>query len=234
MDYYYTPNKYVSATSLSIVDNEVNHIARVLRKNAGEKIIVTDGEYNVYECEITSTSKTKIECKILNKQFNIREPEVKINLFPALIKSPDRFDFIIEKAVELGVFSIHPVITEHTVNKSTDKKIRWQQIAVSAMKQSQRCYLPHVYQPINLLNVLSSSVSENKFIADEKQGTKSRININNVKLIPGKIDIVIGPEGGFSNNELVAALETGYTILDLGNRKFRSETAAVYVLSKLL
>lgn len=234
MEYFYTSKQYISSSSLTIVDDEAKHLARVLRKNSGEKIFVTDGELNVYECVITGTSRYIVECSILKSYKNVNEPGIKIGLYPALIKSPDRFEFIIEKAVELGVHSIHPVITEHTVNKTTDKTQRWQQIAVSAMKQSQRCYLPKVFEPSGLMDALSLSSAENKFIADEKQNEMTRVKINDVQLKHGAVDIFIGPEGGFSINEIEAALKTGFKILDLGSRKYRSETAAIFAVSKLL
>ena len=148
MEYYYTPKQYISSGSLTIVDDEAKHLARVLRKQSGEEIYVTDGEGNLYKCLISSISKQLIECSIKENSRLLNEPELKINLYQSLIKNPDRLEFSIEKSVELGVFSVHTIITENTINKTTDKTERWQSIALSAMKQSQRCVLPKVFSPI--------------------------------------------------------------------------------------
>lgn len=233
MEYYYTPKQYISTDSLTIVDDEAGHLARVLRKQHGEEIYVTDGEGNLYKTKINSITKNLIECSITEKFYNLNEPSVKINLYQSLIKSPDRFEFAIEKSVELGVHSIQPIITEHVINKTSNKQDRWQSIALAAMKQSQRCYLPKVYEPVQFSEALSKAKGELKLIADEKDNLV-RININEINDKYSSIDIFIGPEGGFSPAETELAVSHGFKILDLGTRKYRSETAAIYAISNFL
>ena len=233
MEYYYTPKHYISSATLTIVDDEAKHLGRVLRKQQGEEIFVTDGEGSVYRCKINTMAKELIDCSIIEKLNSPNEPKIKVNLYQSLIKNPDRFEFAIEKAVELGVHTVHPVVTEHVINKTTNKTERWQSIALAAMKQSQRCVLPKISEPVNFADALVSSKSELKLIADEKEND-SRISIADIKDSPGTIDLFIGPEGGFTANEAELAVSQGYKILTLGARKFRSETAAIYTLSKLL
>ena len=233
MEYYYTPKQYISSGSLTIVDDEAKHLARVLRKQSGEEIYVTDGEGNLYKCLISSISKQLIECTIKENSRLLNEPELKINLYQSLVKNPDRLEFSIEKSVELGVHSIHTVITENTINKTTDKTERWQSIALSAMKQSQRCVLPRVFQPVLFNDAVTEASSDLKLIADEKD-IQGRIQFNDIPAGINSIDIFIGPEGGFSPGEAEFAVSNGFKILSLGKRKYRSETAAILVLSNLL
>ena len=233
MEYYYTPKHYISSATLTIVDDEAKHLGRVLRKQQGEEIFVTDGEGSVYRCKINNLAKELIDCSILEKLSSVNEPKVKINLYQSLIKNPDRFEFAIEKAVELGVNTVHPVITEHVINKTTNKTERWQAIALAAMKQSQRCVLPKIYEPVNFADAIVSANGDLKLIADEKEND-SRISIADIKDSFSTIDLFIGPEGGFTANEAELAVSNGFKILTLGARKFRSETAAIYTIGKLL
>jgi len=233
MEYYYTPKHYISSATLTIVDDEAKHLGRVLRKKQGEEIFVTEGEGSVYRCKINTMAKELIDCSILEKSSSTNEPKIKVNLYQSLIKNPDRFEFAIEKAVELGVYTVHPIITENVINKTTNKTERWQAIALAAMKQSQRCVLPNISEPVNFADALVTSKGELKLIADEKEND-SRISISDIKGSPGTIDIFIGPEGGFTANETEFAVSNGFKILTLGARKFRSETAAIYTISKFL
>ncbi|HWA06576.1 MAG TPA: RsmE family RNA methyltransferase [Ignavibacteria bacterium] len=233
MEYYYTPKHYISSATLTIVDDEAKHLGRVLRKQQGEEIFVTDGEGSVYRCKINNLAKELIDCSIIEKISSLNEPKIKINLYQSLIKNPDRFEFAIEKAVELGINTIHPVITEHVINKTTNKHERWQSIALAAMKQSQRCVLPRVNGPVSFAEAVSGAISEIKLIADEKEND-SRISLADIKDTFSSIDILIGPEGGFTSLETELAVTHGFKILSLGARKFRSETASIYTISKLL
>ncbi|MCC6866496.1 MAG: 16S rRNA (uracil(1498)-N(3))-methyltransferase [Ignavibacteria bacterium] len=233
MEYYYTPKQYISTSSLTIVDDEAKHLSRVLRKKQGEEIYVTDGEGNLYKTLIQQANKVIIECSIIEKTFGLNEPEIKINLYQSLIKNPDRFEFAVEKATELGVHSIYPIITENTINKTTNKTERWQAIALSAMKQSQRCVLPKVFEPVEFSDAVKNSGSSLKLIADEKI-SEGRIRIDNAEINSDTIDIFIGPEGGFTIDEVNLSVSSGFKVISLGARKYRSETAAIIAIANLI
>lgn len=236
MEYYYTPKEYISSGSLTIVDDEAKHLGKVLRKNAGDEIFVTDGLGNLYRVKIGSAAKSLIECSILEKLPGINEPKTKVTLYQSLIKNPDRFEFSIEKSVELGVYEIFPIITEHTINKTTNKVERWQSIALSAMKQSQRCLLPKVNTPLQFADAVVSCKADIKLIADETAG---KDHSNDDKGFPkytgtDSIAVFVGPEGGFTPDEIQHAVTNGFERLSLGPRKFRSETASLLALGLIL
>ncbi|MBZ0202784.1 MAG: 16S rRNA (uracil(1498)-N(3))-methyltransferase [Ignavibacteria bacterium] len=234
MEYYYTAKEYVSGNSLTIVDDEAKHLGRVLRKQSGSEIYVTDGCGTLYKTVIGKVTKDVIECTIKDTQKWVNEPIIKINLYQSLLKNPDRLEFAVEKSVELGVNEIHPVVTTNTINKTTDKHDRWQLIALSAMKQSQRCYLPKVLPPITFEEALGKTSSGLKLVADERK-LEGSISISSAKTDNSEtIDLFIGPEGGFTMDEVSLAIESGFKILNLGKRKFRSETAAVIAVGLLL
>jgi len=120
MEYYFTNKKNISKNELAIADEEAHHLKNVLRKKTGDKIFVTDGERNLYKSVISEIHKDKIICKIIEKFYDLNEPNKKIHLYLALLKNPSRFEFAIEKSVEIGVNEITPIITEHVVNKKTN------------------------------------------------------------------------------------------------------------------
>jgi 16S rRNA (uracil1498-N3)-methyltransferase len=232
LEYYFTPKQYISPGSLTIVDDEAKHVARVMRKKAGVELFVTDGEGNLYKSKITNVTKEIIDCDIIEKFKNLNEPAIKITLYQSLIKNPDRFEFVIEKAVELGVHAIQPVVSENVINKTTNKTERWQSIALSAMKQSQRCYLPRVMEPVLYSSVTGTISRGLKLIAHEKPGGSTFLL--NKGISETEISLFIGPEGGFTDGEIDLALKNGFNVLNLGARKYRSETAALLSIGLLL
>jgi 16S rRNA (uracil1498-N3)-methyltransferase len=237
MEYYFTPKQYISGTSLTIVDDEAKHLGRVLRKQSGEEIYVTDGEGNLYKTKITGMTKGVIDCSVTEKFHNLNEPAARVTLYQSLIKNPDRFEFVIEKSVELGVHRVRPVITENVINKTSNKTERWQSIALSAMKQSQRCFLPKVNEPISFKEAIESSKHGIKLIAHEKLTDNLEtppLRSFNEKGLDGEVSLFIGPEGGFTDVEISFALSHGFKILNLGARKYRSETAAILGVGLLL
>jgi 16S rRNA (uracil1498-N3)-methyltransferase len=237
MEYYFTDKKNVSETSLVIKGDESKHLLRVLRKSKGEEIYVTDGERNLYKTVIAEINRDEIKCNINEKLYDINESEIRITLYLSLLKNPSRFEFVIEKATELGVYEITPVITHNVINKEFDKHKRWQLIALSAMKQSQRCYLPKVNHPVNFTATLNSAGKNDlKVIADERNFENSICADELKRLTSGTrpVSLLIGPEGGFTNEEIDTAVKHGFAILSLGERKLRSETAAIAALSILL
>ena len=240
MEYYYTKkeNVYQEKNELAVDGFEYKHLVKVLRKKTGDNIIVTDGERNIYHCRIKVIDREKLLCEILNRDFNLYEPEINISLYLSPLRNSDRFEFAIEKAVELGVSSIHPVITEYTVNKSLLNNFKYDRInkiIIGAMGQSQRCLLPELYKVINFHEMLEESLDcKNKIVmyeySEDKDEVKSEEDSNDIILL-------IGPEGGFSESEIKHLNNNNWQIKSLGERKLRAETAAVVsvfsIISKL-
>ena len=234
MEHYYTNKANIFQDELVITDDEAKHLSKVLRKKTGDEIYVTDGDRDLYRAEILSFDKRKVNCRIIEKLYNVNEPEIRVSLYPALLKKPARFEFVVEKATELGVISINPVITEHVINKTSDRTERWQLVALSAMKQSARCFLPRVAHPIKFDEAVKLLTKDGlNLIADERQSTMS---IEKLESKPGKkeVTLFIGPEGGFSQSEIELARASGCEIINLGPRKYRSETAAIAALAVIL
>jgi 16S rRNA (uracil1498-N3)-methyltransferase len=235
MEYYYTPKENIDKDFLYIKGDEYKHLAKVLRKKIGDKIEVTDGELNVYGCSIAEITKDYIKCEIIEKKYNVNEPELKIRLFIGQLRNPDRFEFAIEKAVELGVTEIYPVITQYVVSKeklNETKLKRLSKIIISAMSQSQRCFLPVLHKSLSFDELLSVTKNDKeKIVMYEFSGADNRLDEKNDN---GYIDLLIGPEGGFSETEIENLQSNGWKIKSLGERKLRAETAAIVSLYSIL
>lgn len=237
MEYYFTEKKNISDTYLIIKGDESKHLLKVLRKSKREEIYVTDGERNLYKTVIAEIIKDKIRCDIKEKLYNIGEPAIHITLYQSLLKNPSRFEFVLEKAAELGVYEIAPLVTHNVINKEQDKQSRWQQIILSSVKQSQRCYLPKVNHPLNFGDVLKiHNKNDLNLIADERNLENSIFADELKRLTTGKrpVSLLIGPEGGFTPYEIELAVKSRFSLLSLGERKLRSETAAIAALSIIL
>ena len=186
MEYYFTKKGNVNPekSELIVDDFEYKHLVKVLRKSTGDEITITDGERNIYSCIIKEIEKSRIICAIQKTNYNLYELTVDIRLFLSPLRNLSRFEFAVEKAVELGVNSIHPVITEHTVNKnifSSSKTERLRKIIIGAMGQSQRCLLPKLYEPVtfekmieNTSELISEKMKENNFNSLIKEFEKNK------------------------------------------------------------
>lgn len=238
MEYYYTPKEKVNTTDNSLViegEFEYKHLAKVLRKKPGDKIDVTDGELNIYRCVISEITRDKIFCGITHTDKGLFEPDKKVHLYIAPLRSADRFGFAIEKAVELGVHTITPVATQHTINKSPfneTKLKRLHRISMSAMGQSQRCYLPKVNNIISFDEMISGTISnKNRIVMYEFSEKDTKFVYDESSK---DIDLLIGPEGGFSDEEISRLRESGWQVGSLGDRKLRAETAAIVSIFEII
>jgi len=237
MEYYYTEKKNIDkAKGELIVDNfEYQHLVKSLRKRLGDIITITDGELGVYECRIESIGKEKITCRILKSDFDIFEPSKNIHLYIAVLKNSERFEFAIEKAVELGVKYITPVLTERVINKSdfsVNKQKRLEHIIFSAMGQSQRCFKPvlNKAEPFSVVLSKTSNSACKLAMYEFADETEKISEIDKFK----EIDLLTGPEGGFSDEEVSQLKQSNWQILSLGSRKLRAETAVIAAISKIL
>lgn len=237
MEYYYTPPDLVNEKNerLIIEGQEFVHLSKSLRKKLGDEIEVTDGKKNVYKCLIDSVSGKKMECKILEKLDVNTEPEMKLNLYMCLLKNPNRFEFAIEKSVELGVHSITPVISSRCISKQEPGKAksdRLRSIIISAMCQSQRSFLPSLKNTIEIQKIPEQMKPvSNNIVMYELEDTQNKIPVSEVS---NETNLLIGPEGGFSNEEISFLIKNNWHTVSLGKRKFRAETAAIISISKIL
>lgn len=231
MEYYFTDKENINLkeSSLLIKGFEYKHLTKVLRKSLGDRIIITDGTRNIYECLIVEIKKDFVLCNILESRYDLYEPEIRAHLFVSPLRNANRFEFLIEKAVELGVFEINPVVSKFTVQKSTfseTKLERFRKIVISAMGQSQRCYLPKINNTISFRELIRITKEYNNKIVYYEDDYESK-NVISDSNISNDICIFIGPEGGFDKSEIDLLVNDNWKVKSLGNRKLRAETAAI-------
>ena len=229
-------NKSNFSNNLVVLEgSDVSHIRTVLRLTVGDEIEVLDGEGSLYLVRLSEFKNKLIKCEILSSEKIDAESPLKIYLGQSIIKG-NGFDVILRKAVELGVYSISPLLTERTVIKSnSDKKIiRWKKIVEESSKQCGRSLIPKISNNIINLETFCQQASDSdlKLIFWEMENKKSLKDIN-PETVPSSASLLIGPEGGFTQEEVEIARSYGFHSLGLGPRIFRAETAPLVVLSLL-
>ena len=222
----------IAASENNVVLSEENskHIVQVLRMEPGEQLKLTDGKGNIYLAEITEAHKKKCAVKILSHQKQERgERQACIVVSP--VKNNNRFEWFLEKATEIGVSEIVPLICSRT-EKQHFRYDRMNGILISAMLQSQQAWLPILHETVKYKDYIESikSSASRKFIAhcgdDEKVSLKQRLSeLSSVNCHLSTI--LVGPEGDFTTEEIAQALENNFTAVTLGDTRLRTETAAL-------
>ncbi len=202
---------------------ESKHIVKVLRKKESDKIFITNGLGHLFESEIILASEKKCEVKITKETF--QEPDkFYTHIAVAPTKMNDRLEWFLEKATEIGIHEITPIICDHSERK-VYKIDRAEKIIQAAMKQSLHYYIPKINEPISFAQFVKSNFEGQKFIAHCEETDKKSFK-NEVKN-DEKVTILIGPEGDFSTKEINLAIENGFIPVTLGNTRLRTETAAL-------
>ena len=232
MDYFLIDPKDIHDRAATISGEEFAHLSKVLRMKAGDRITLLDGEDHSFLAVIRSVKKTHAECDILEVNERVNEPGVDVTLAVSLLRNPSRFDFLVEKATELGARSIAPMLCERTIPRS-EKHARFEKIARSAMKQCGRSYLPRIQPLSEFRDVIENSAAFGLRLIPHEQTGQSKFIGSVLHQQPGaaSVLIAIGPEGGFSDEELNLAVEKGFVPVSLGARRLRSETAAISSVS---
>lgn len=217
----------INGNTIILNEEESKHCGKVLRKKNGDLIEVIDGKGNYYEAIITDENFKKVVAEI---QHNIQQWQVKpykVALAVAITKNVERFDWLLEKISELGVNHIIPLITERTETHKI-KRERLEKILLSGIKQSGKALLPKLYAPIKFSNFIQSVElfkEYEKYIAwceaDTSQHLKSLYHSGKNALV------VIGPEGDFTEKEIIMAQRENFKSVSLGNNRLRVETAAM-------
>ena len=236
LESFYANSKNISGSELTFPDDEVRHLYKVLRKKKGDLVWVVDGLGTAYEVEIQYIGRNGAWGKILTTRRLMREPVTEITLAQGILKG-ERFDWLVEKTCEIGVRKIIPMTCETSVTSAGPQKLaRWQRVAMAAMKQSGRCILPQITQPKTISQVLAMGTDcQYRFIAHTGLENKPlRIPDQKRPLVTPKIICVVGPEGGFIEEEIEEAIDQGFQPISLGSRRLRAETAGIVLLTLLL
>lgn len=247
MPRFFVPVDNISGELIEITGDDANHISRSLRMAAGEEITVCDMRGGEYRCVLESFEGGRVIARITDSRKVSAEPPCKIRLYQAYPKG-DKLDVIVQKAVELGVYSITPFESERCVSrpdmKSAARKTeRWQRIALEAAKQCGRGIIPSVNPPLSFDEMLTdASLADIPIFCYEGDGTDSLETIlsqyKRKQCTDGdkdrhtpQISVVIGSEGGFSRLEADMAKNAGFYCAGLGKRILRCETASGFVLA---
>ena len=245
MNRFFVKPEQISDKKIILEGTDVNHIKNVLRLQENDKIIICDGQGREFDCIIVNINCNNIITEIISMKESNSELKSKVILFQGMPKK-DKMELIIQKAVELGVYEIIPVITKRTIVKLDKKKeknklARWNKISESAAKQARRGIIPKVKEPLTIQRAFEVASEFDLVIipyelANNMKHTKeiiSELNANTTKTIR-KIGIFIGPEGGFDDTEIEEALKRGYLTITLGKRILRTETAGLTILSIIM
>jgi 16S rRNA (uracil1498-N3)-methyltransferase len=223
MQLFYNPDIHEATSSFTFDKEESKHIVKVLRKSVGDVLHITNGLGWMFDAEIINADIKKCQANISNARQHPKR-DYKLHIAVAPTKMNDRFEWFLEKATEIGIDTITPILCDHSERKVI-KLDRFEKILQSAMKQSLQCYLPTINELTPFNNFVNQDFKGQKYIAHcEDSDRKSLKN----QLKPDQdIVILIGPEGDFSVKEIETALQHNFIPVTLGNTRLRTETAAI-------
>lgn len=231
MTIFVPPKDIEKRKDIRLSDEKSHYLLSVVRCNIGDKISVIDGKGKTYEAEVSGISKKSVFINILREIQLDRESRLNLILCQGILKG-EKMDIVIQKAAELGVKEIIPLITERCLVKETRKVKRWQKIAEESAEQCGRAVIPLIHEPLNLktLHIAYNEKKINGFIFWEEGGRSLREAFTKLapfNLFSTLVFIIIGPEGGFTEEEVNLAEKYGLIRTTLGKRILRAETAAI-------
>lgn len=229
MQLFYDPNLKSGSKTFIFSKEEAKHVLKVLRKKVGDSIQITNGKGLLFEAEII-VADTKNCMSTIIRETTTERPPHQLHLAVAPTKMNDRYQWFLEKATEIGVTTITPILCEHSERKII-KTERYEKIIQAAMKQSLQTYLPKLNPLTPFAAFIKNEEKASKFIAHCAGGDKSEL----LQLAPSRtaILVLIGPEGDFSNQEIELALQHGFVPVSLGKNRLRTETAAIMACSTI-
>ncbi|MEQ3513245.1 16S rRNA (uracil(1498)-N(3))-methyltransferase [Pseudoalteromonas sp. BZB3] len=229
----FQPSELSLNTPVLLSDDAAGHIGRVLRMQQGDNVSLFNGEGGEYFCELTEVGKKSVTATPIEfKDVDVESP-LKIHLGQGISRG-DKMDFTIQKSVELGITEITPLFTTRCGVKLTGDRLakkhqQWQKIAIAAAEQSGRNFVTKIHPPIQLSLWLSQQSEELKLTLHPR----AEHSIKTLPVPTQGVRFVVGPEGGFTDEEMAATSEQGFVDVRLGPRVLRTETAALTVLSAL-
>ncbi len=222
MHVFYTPDIQDNAYVLS--DTESKHAVRVLRVNAGDKVLLTDGKGTLYHAEVALPNPKRCALNILKTEHVAAERPYRLHIAIAPTKNIDRLEWFLEKATEIGIDEITPILSFHSERKVI-KEERLEKVLVAAMKQSIKAWKPRLNPILPFKEFISAQHQEEVYIAHCHPSNKTPLA---QLCAPHKnLTVLIGPEGDFSVEEVELAMQAGATAISLGASRLRTETAGL-------
>lgn len=231
LPFFYIAHYKGTEQQLVLDEDTSRHVVQVLRMKVGESLNLTDGKGNLLTCSIADDNKKHCTVTIQSKQY--REPSARnVTIAISLLKNTNRFEWFLEKATEIGVTSIIPLLCERT-EKEKFRHDRLNGICISAMLQSQQCWLPVLQEPMQFNKLFNNPVENTtRFIAHCIDSSKQVLSDYPISTLSRSL-MCIGPEGDFTPGEIEIALQHGFIPVSLGETRLRTETAGVVAATLL-
>ena len=222
MNLFYCPD--ITGTKYILPEEESKHCIRVLRLKPGDEIHITDGRGNMHLCRITRDHPKQCEAEVVSTVNKASRNANRLHIAIAPTKNLERLEWFLEKATEIGIDEVTPLLCEHA-ERTVIKPVRLEKVAAAAMKQSLKSWLPVIHPATVFESVISKEIPGQKFIAYCETGEEHLLKTH----IRPDLDtiILIGPEGDFSPAEVESAIRCGFTPVSLGPNRLRTETAGV-------
>jgi len=224
---FYAPPDHFASGRVRLPEDEARHAVRVLRHGVGDEIVVVDGDGGRHRVRLTRADKAAAEGEIVATEREVGEPPFPVRIALAPLKQPARFETFLEKAVELGVTEVFPLLTKRTEGGRL-KPERLRNLLVAAMKQSGRSRLPALAEPVSLRVLLEAQTPGLRLVCHEAAAPEAALL---ARLAAGDlaqgVTVIVGPEGGFTEDEVDEAEAAGWQVVSLGPRRLRAETAAM-------
>lgn len=238
MQRYFVDKNQFFSDKVIIAGDDVHHITKVMRNNIGDKIICSNGHGQDAIVEIIEIENKQIVCKITDEHLENREPRTHITLVQGLPKA-DKMELIIQKGTEVGVSAFLPFTSERTIvqldQKKEQKRLeRWDKIAKEAAEQAHRSLIPKILPVVSFKELLKLNEDGLTLIAYEKENSRTLYQVLEQNNNVDKVFLIIGPEGGFSEQEIIAAEKNGAVSVSLGKRILRTETAGIVGVANIL
>lgn len=224
MQLFYAPE--ISLPRYTLNEEESKHCIRVLRMSLGDELHLTDGRGTLYRCKVVDDNVKRCTVEVVETIEEYQKPSYNLTMAVAPTKNIERFEWFLEKATEIGVSEVYPIVTEHSERRQI-KLDREQKVVTAAVKQSLKAYHPTLHDLTPVKQVIAMPFEGQKFIAHCNSTLGEREYLGSLIKKGGNTLILIGPEGDFSPEEITFALRNGFTAISLGRERLRTETAAV-------
>ena len=224
MQLFYAPEITLPRYTLS--EEESKHCIRVLRMGRGDELHITDGRGTMYRCKIVDDNVKRCMVEVISQEDEFEKLPYELSIGIAPTKNIDRLEWFLEKATEVGISEIYPLLCDHSERKEI-KHERELRVITSAVKQSLKAYHPTLHELTSVRKLISMPFDGEKFIAHCNSELEEREYLGKLIKKGGKTLILIGPEGDFSPEEINFALQNGFKAISLGKERLRTETAAL-------